>query len=182
MRGQGDGLGAVRPSPSPCAAGQPHDGAQRAGAAGAVAPSSVTPRPSSTWKFMPCRMCDSPYQACRSFTSVKRAHLNARPLQFGIGAAHVGLDHRRVLRHLAYGPRPASPRAQHGDGVGRARPRSCCARPSARCGRPPPCLMAARDAVDVLARPMPWVGSSSSIRQAPSPAWWRSRARACGRS
>src|ERR1044072_1656007 len=31
-------------------------------------PSSVTTSPSFTWKLMPCRMCDSPYQACRSCT------------------------------------------------------------------------------------------------------------------
>ena len=32
-------------------------------------PSSVTTSPGRTSKVTPCRMCDSPYQACRSFTA-----------------------------------------------------------------------------------------------------------------
>src|SRR5437762_1548477 len=87
-------------------------------------PSSVTTSPSSTWKFTPCSTCDSPYQACRSLTSSKRlfAAISMRSGEFDIRAAHVGLDHRRVLRNLLvrpFGERRAA--LQHRDRVGDAR-------------------------------------------------------------
>src|SRR5437667_11732859 len=50
-------------------------------------PSSVTTSPSATSKSMPCRMCDSPYQALRPFTSSR----------LGMPRSQIGLDHARVL-------------------------------------------------------------------------------------
>src|SRR5215218_7730360 len=56
-------------------------------------PSSVTTSPWCTSKFTPCRMWDSPYHACKSFTdrSGVRASSMAGP--------HVGLAHVRIVRH-----------------------------------------------------------------------------------
>src|SRR4051812_45072094 len=48
-------------------------------------PSSVTTSPSRTSKSMPCRMCDSPYQACRSFTRRRASGTEVRLLHAGIG-------------------------------------------------------------------------------------------------
>src|SRR5262249_8982525 len=113
-------------------------------------PRSVTTSPSSTCRFTPCSTCDSPYQPCRSLISRKRLAMvsaSAEPprggraprrgpwgkkeatwglssmcsCQLDVGAAHVGLDHRRVLRHLLvrpFGQRRAA--LQHGDRVGDA--------------------------------------------------------------
>src|SRR5678816_1157199 len=55
-------------------------------------PRSVTTSPSRTSKSMPCRMCDSPYQAFRPLTS-SRGLAMPRP--------QVGLDHARVLGYGA---------------------------------------------------------------------------------
>src|SRR6266545_7672465 len=54
-------------------------------------PRSVSTSPARTSKLVPCRMCDSPYQACRSETTSWLAS--------GIGGAHVSLDDIRVARH-----------------------------------------------------------------------------------
>src|SRR3954452_21039287 len=66
-------------------------------------PSSVTTSPSSTWKSTPCRTCDSPYQPCRFETSRKRFAISVGSDQLGLGAAHVRLDDRGVLRDLGVG-------------------------------------------------------------------------------
>src|SRR5436190_5766012 len=84
-------------------------------------PSSVTTSPSLTWKFTPCSTCDSPYQPCRSFTSRNGAAISVSPFQFDVRAAHVGLDHRRVLRDLLVRPFGQGRAAlQHRDRVGDA--------------------------------------------------------------
>src|SRR6202047_446305 len=80
-------------------------------------PSSVTPSPSATAKFMPCRMCDSPYQAWRSATRSSSFCLIRVSGMTG-SRAHIGLAHLGVLRHLgiaAFGQDVAA--RQHGDGV-----------------------------------------------------------------
>src|SRR5690349_10952971 len=80
-------------------------------------PSNVTTSPSATAKFMPCRMCDSPYQACRSATRSSSLCFTAASGMAG-PRAHIGLAHFGILRHLgvtAFGQHMA-PR-QHRDGV-----------------------------------------------------------------
>src|SRR5918912_44888 len=52
-------------------------------------PRSVTTSPSRTSKSMPCRMCDSPYQALRPRTSSR----------LDMARSEIGLDYARVLRH-----------------------------------------------------------------------------------
>src|SRR5438067_13170919 len=52
-------------------------------------PRSVTTSPSRTSKSMPCKMCDSPYQALRPRTSSR----------LGMPRSQVGFDHARVPRH-----------------------------------------------------------------------------------
>src|SRR5687767_2048506 len=72
-------------------------------------PSRVTTSPSATSKSMPCRMCDSPYQALRPRTS-------------SMPGAQVGLYHLRVLRDagvVAFGEDLAA--REHGDAVGERR-------------------------------------------------------------
>src|SRR4051812_38830892 len=51
-------------------------------------PSSVTTSPSATSKSMPCRMCDSPYQALIPLTSRR----------LGMPGSQIGLDHASILR------------------------------------------------------------------------------------
>src|SRR5438067_2974106 len=71
-------------------------------------PSSVTTSPSATSNSMPCRMCDSPYQALSPFTSNS----------LGMAGPEIGLDHARVLGHgviVALGEDLAP--LQHGDAV-----------------------------------------------------------------
>src|SRR5262245_4990809 len=78
-------------------------------------PSSVTTSPGMMWKSMPCRMCDSPYQALRPLT----ARSGASEAASGMAGSHIGLDHLRVLRDggvVALGKDLAA--RQHGDGVG----------------------------------------------------------------
>src|SRR2546428_779645 len=53
-------------------------------------PRSVTTSPSRTSNSMPCRMCDSPYQAFKPFTASSRSAMTG---------SQVGLDHLRVLRN-----------------------------------------------------------------------------------
>src|SRR5258707_7470834 len=79
-------------------------------------PSKVTTSPSPTEKFMPCRMCDSPYHACRSPT---RSNSLCRTAVSGMTGPHIGLDHLRVFRHcriIALGKDAAA--SEHGDRVG----------------------------------------------------------------
>src|SRR5207244_12792301 len=55
-------------------------------------PSSVTTSPGRTSKVTPCRMCDSPYQACSSRTARSGA-------VSGMPRSHVGLDHLGAARN-----------------------------------------------------------------------------------
>src|SRR5690606_16831191 len=69
-------------------------------------PSSVTTSPSRTWKSMPCRMCDSPYQACSASTSssAPASAEGARPAVASsscLAGPHVGFAHLGVARDLA---------------------------------------------------------------------------------
>src|SRR5882724_6992085 len=74
-------------------------------------PSSVTSSPRPISKPTPCRMCDSPYQACRPST-LSNASTMASP--------DVGFDYCRVLRHGSVRPFSQHLAArQHGDGIGK---------------------------------------------------------------
>src|SRR6187549_3781987 len=76
-------------------------------------PSSVTSSPLPISKPTPCRMCDSPYQACRpsTFSNVS-----------GMAGPDIGFDDLRVLRHRRVGSfRQHLAARQHGDGVGQVR-------------------------------------------------------------
>src|SRR6185503_10738620 len=75
-------------------------------------PSSVTTSPSAISKSTPCRMCDSPYQALRPFTSSRLA----------IPRPQVGLDHARILGDggvIALGEDLAT--LEHRDAIGERR-------------------------------------------------------------
>src|SRR3954447_23006628 len=87
-------------------------------------PSSVTTSPSFTWKLTPCRMCDSPYQACRSFTartcapSAFAAGLVA-VFTSGMTGSQIGFLDPRVLGELGIiAFREHLPARQHRDDVG----------------------------------------------------------------
>src|SRR5258707_15038729 len=78
-------------------------------------PRSVTSSPSPTEKFIPCRMCDSPYQACRSAT---RSSSLCKIAVSGMAGPHIGLDDLGVLRNLRVGALCQDLSAgQDGDGV-----------------------------------------------------------------
>src|SRR3974390_657630 len=76
-------------------------------------PSSVTTPPACPSKVAPCRMCDSPYQACRSFTASKGVRASSMP-DPQVGFAHLGIVRDRDV--IALG-QYASAR-QHRDGIG----------------------------------------------------------------
>src|SRR5258708_19634740 len=57
-------------------------------------PSSVTSSPRPISKPTPCRMCDSPYQACKSAT-LSNASAMTGP--------DIGFDHGGILRHRGVG-------------------------------------------------------------------------------
>src|SRR4051812_2726817 len=79
-------------------------------------PSSVTTSPSPTVKLIPCRMCDSPYQACRSAT-LSSVLCSTAPT--GMAGSHIGLDDFRIVRDrgiVALGENATA--RQHRDGVG----------------------------------------------------------------
>src|SRR6185312_2702699 len=79
-------------------------------------PRSVTTSPCSTAKLMPCRMCDSPYQAWSSPTW-RRVVLLTSPS--GMAGSHIGFAHLGVLRDLGIAALGQdAPARQHGDGVG----------------------------------------------------------------
>src|SRR5207302_82929 len=87
-------------------------------------PSSVTTSPSFTWKLMPCRMCDSPYQACKSLTdntcvpSAAAAGL-AAVFTSGMTGSQIGFLDALVLGEIgisAFGEHVTA--RQHGDDVG----------------------------------------------------------------
>ena len=76
-------------------------------------PSSVTTSPSRTSKLTPCRMCDSPYQACRSLTASRACARQACPTPM------IGFAHFRIVRDrrvVALGEH--APAREHGDAVG----------------------------------------------------------------
>src|SRR5690349_12901737 len=78
-------------------------------------PSRVTTSPSATAKLMPCRMCDSPYQAWRSRTF--RSSFCRTPLS-GMPGPHVGLaDFRIAGDGLVRSLGEDAAARQHGDGV-----------------------------------------------------------------
>src|SRR3989442_10925211 len=71
-------------------------------------PSSVTTSPSRTSKSMPCRMCDSPYQALSPLTSST----------LGMSCPQIRLNHARILGHggvVAFGEDLAA--LEHGDAI-----------------------------------------------------------------
>src|SRR5215813_1302229 len=88
-------------------------------------PSRVTSSPSAIANSMPCRMCDSPYQAWRSRTRSSAPAVSCCGVRSAASAmtrSHIGLDDVGVLRHLgiiALGQDLAA--GQHGDGVGELR-------------------------------------------------------------
>src|SRR5215813_7081806 len=72
-------------------------------------PSRVTSSPRPTSKSTPCRMCDSPYQACSSFTLSRVS---------AMAGTDIGLDHGGVLRHHVVGTlRQHLAARQHRDGI-----------------------------------------------------------------
>src|SRR3989449_8048627 len=76
-------------------------------------PRSVTTSPSRTSNSMPCRMCDSPYQAFKPLTASSRS---------AMAGAQVGLDHLRIFRNagvVAFGEDLAA--LQDRDPVGKRR-------------------------------------------------------------
>src|SRR6202167_5313355 len=72
-------------------------------------PSSVTTSPCCTEKLVPCRICDSPYHACRSLTASSASVGAAISGMTGseIGLAHGGIGRHRLViplgQHLAAG-------------------------------------------------------------------------------
>src|SRR5699024_12802950 len=62
-------------------------------------PSSVTTSPWSTLMSMPCRTCDSPYQACRLLmcSSVSSVFAVAASVMSG---SHVGRHHGPIVRYF----------------------------------------------------------------------------------
>src|SRR5271169_5125262 len=78
-------------------------------------PSRVTTSPSATAKLIPCRMCDSPYQACSSST---RSNSRAEGDASGMTGPEIGLDDLGIVRHggvIAFGQDATA--GQHRDHV-----------------------------------------------------------------
>src|ERR1700704_4170404 len=76
-------------------------------------PRSVTTSPRGTSNCMPCRMCDSPYQAFKPFTASSTS---------AMAGSEVGLDHLRILRNggvVAFGEDLAA--LQDRDSIGKRR-------------------------------------------------------------
>src|SRR3954471_9613497 len=77
-------------------------------------PSRVATSPSSTVKSMPCRTCDSPYQACSPSTSSS----GGAPALSRMAGPHIGLDDLGIVGHcrvVALGEDAAA--GQDGDGL-----------------------------------------------------------------
>src|SRR5882762_7908564 len=77
-------------------------------------PSRVTTSPSSTVKSMPCRTCDSPYQACNPATSSSAGAASGS----GMAGPHIGFDDLRIVRDrgvVALGEN--APAGQNRDGL-----------------------------------------------------------------
>ena len=140
-------------------------------------PSSVT----TSWPTRistPCRICDSSYQACRPEISSAGVLMHVFAIRLRCPCRPAS---RRVARDFGIRAfRQHRSARQHGDGVGDRRHHVHVVFDHQDGA-------AGADALDQLVTrstsswPMPWVGSSSSISWAPSPAWWRFPARACGR-
>src|SRR5678816_2407802 len=65
-------------------------------------PSSVTTSPCAISNATPCRMCDSPYHACRSRTSRSGVAADAAValgIALAMSGAHVRLDDGRIRRY-----------------------------------------------------------------------------------
>src|SRR6185437_14127267 len=78
-------------------------------------PSKVTTSPWRISKFMPCRMCDSPYQPWRSATA---SRLVVAADASGMPRPHIGFDHGGIRRYFgidAFGQDLAP--CQHGDAI-----------------------------------------------------------------
>src|SRR6202161_4076350 len=91
-------------------------------------PSSVTTSPGFTWKLMPCRMWDSPYQASRFWT----ARVGAADAAVAVVASaiftstmagpQIGFLHTRIFRQLGIVTlRQHMTARQHGDDIGQVR-------------------------------------------------------------
>src|SRR5436190_6965553 len=77
-------------------------------------PSRVTTSPSSTVKSMPCRTCDSPYQACSPAISSS----GGAPALSRMTGPHIGLDDLGIVGNrqiVALGKDAAA--GQHGNGL-----------------------------------------------------------------
>src|SRR5258707_10329629 len=77
-------------------------------------PSRVATSPSSTLKSMPCRTCDSPYQACSPAISSS----GGAPALSRMAGAHIGLDDLGIIGNrqvVALGEDAAA--GQDGDGL-----------------------------------------------------------------
>src|SRR5882672_12703644 len=84
-------------------------------------PSSVTTSPRRTSKSTPCRICDSPYHACRSCTlNITGGSLT--PAMGSVNRAHVRFDHLGIAGDLRIGTlgEHRSP-LQDRDGIGDVR-------------------------------------------------------------
>src|SRR5512146_828068 len=75
-------------------------------------PSSVTTSLSRTSNVTPCRMCDSPYHACRSLIASNGVCTSSMPDPH-VGLAHFGIGRHRVV--VAF--RQYAPTCKHGDVV-----------------------------------------------------------------
>src|SRR5207302_8981002 len=80
-------------------------------------PSRHTTSPAGTSNVTPCRMCDSPYQACRLSTLRSGAAAVSGMAGPHIGLAHVGIG--RDGRVVAFGEH--APAREHRDAVGEVR-------------------------------------------------------------
>src|SRR5512142_1147426 len=76
-------------------------------------PRSVTTSPSCTSNVTPCRMCDSPYHACRSLIASNGVRTSSMPYSH-VGLAHFGIGGHRVV--IAF--RQHAPTCEHGDVIG----------------------------------------------------------------
>src|ERR1700685_3108554 len=74
-------------------------------------PTKVTTSPGRTSKSTPCRTCDSPYQACRSFTQSNAAFSGMAGPQISLAHGRIGRD--RLV--IALREHPAA--GEHGDTV-----------------------------------------------------------------
>src|SRR4051812_41168966 len=82
-------------------------------------PSSATNSPSPILKSIPCRMCDSPYQACRFSTRSNSLEVRGKADASGMPGPHIRFDYLGVTGNrgvIALGQDAAA--GQHRDCVG----------------------------------------------------------------